>query len=99
MPPSVPRLRRWIALAAFLAVAVVGGFYLYRRWRIQVAVQGLPAKLSKLGLDIKQTADSFSVSKSEQGRTIFTARASRAVQLKDGGRVELHSVVITVFGR
>jgi lipopolysaccharide export system protein LptA len=62
-------------------------------------VQGLPAKLTKLGVEVKQTADSFSVSKSEQGRTIFTARASRAVQLKDGGRVELHNVVITVYGR
>jgi lipopolysaccharide export system protein LptA len=99
MPSAVSRLRRWIALAAFLVLAVVAGFYAYGRWRIHNAVQGLPAKLTKLGVEVKQTADSFSVSKSEQGRTIFTARASRAVQLKDGGRVELHNVVITVYGR
>jgi lipopolysaccharide export system protein LptA len=99
MASAVSRLRRWIALAAFLVLAVVAGFYAYGRWRIHSVVQGLPAKLTKLGLDVKQTADSFSVSKSEQGRTIFTARASRAVQLKDGGRVELHNVVITVYGR
>jgi lipopolysaccharide export system protein LptA len=99
MPSAVSRLRRWIALAAFLVLAVVAGFYAYGRWRIHSAVQGLPAKLTKLGVEVKQTADSFSVSKSEQGRTIFTARASRAVQLKDGGRVELHNVVITVYGR
>ncbi len=99
MPSAVSRLRRWIALAAFLVLAVVGGFYGYARWRIHSVVQGLPAKLTKLGLEIKQTADGFSVSKSEQGRTIFTAKASRAVQLKDGGRVELHNVIITVYGR
>jgi lipopolysaccharide export system protein LptA len=99
MPSAVSRLRRWIALAAFLVLAVVAGFYAYGRWRIHSVVQGLPAKLTKLGVEVKQTADSFSVSKSEQGRTIFTARASRAVQLKDGGRVELHNVVITVYGR
>jgi lipopolysaccharide export system protein LptA len=99
MPSAVSRLRRWIALAAFLVLAVVAGFYAYGRWRIHSAVQGLPAKLTKLGVEVKQTADSFSVSKSEQGRTVFTARASRAVQLKDGGRVELHNVVITVYGR
>src|SRR5258706_8609570 len=99
MPSLVSRWRRWIALAAFLLLAVVAGFYGYARWRVHSAVQGLPAKLTKLGVEIKQTAEGFSVSKSEQGRTIFTARASRAVQLKDGGRVELHSVVITVYGR
>src|SRR5882672_10020709 len=99
MPSLVSRLRRWIALAAFLVLAVVAGFYAYGRWRIHSAVQGLPATLTKLGVEVKQTADTFSISKSEQGRTIFTARASRAVQLKDGGRVELHNVVITVYGR
>lgn len=99
MPSLVSRLRRWTALAAFLMLAVIAGFYGYARWRIQHAVQGLPAKLDKLGIEVKQTAEGFSVSKSEQGRTIFTARASRAVQLKDGGRVELHNVVITVYGR
>src|SRR5271165_4585022 len=99
MPSPVSRLRRWLALAAFLAVAVVAGFYGYARWRIHSAVQGLPDKLTKLGVDIQQTADSFSISKSEQGHTIFTAKASKAVQLKDGGRVELHNVIITVYGR
>ena len=99
MPSLVSRLRRWIALAAILLLAVVAGFYGYARWRIHSAVQGLPAKLTQLGVEVKQTADSFSVSKSEQGRTIFTAKASKAIQLKDGGRVELHNVVITVYGR
>jgi len=99
MPSVVSRLRRWLALAALLLVAVVAGFYGYARWRIQTAVRGLPDKLTKLGVDIKQTADSFSISKSEQGRTIFTAKASKAIQLKDGGRVELHNVIITIYGR
>jgi len=99
MPSVVSRLRRWIAVAAFLVLAVIAGFYEYGRWRIHSVVQGLPGKLTKLGVEVKQTAEGFSVSKSEQGRTIFTARASRAVQLKDGGRVELHNVVITVYGR
>ena len=98
MAPSISRLRRWVALAAILVVAVVAGFYGYARWRIQSAVRGLPTKLTALGLDIKQTAEGFSISKSEQGRTIFTVRAGRALQLKNG-RFELHNVTITVFGR
>jgi lipopolysaccharide export system protein LptA len=99
MPSAISHLRRWIALAAVLLVLVVAGFYSYARWRIHAAVQGLPAKLTKLGVEVKQTADGFSVSKSEQGRTIFTARASKVFQFKDGGRAELHNVIITVFGR
>ena len=99
MPSVVRRLRRWIAFAALLLVAVIAGFYGYARWRIRTAVHDLPGKLTKLGFEIKQTADGFSISKSEQGRTIFTARASKAVQLKAGGRVELHNVIITVYGR
>jgi len=42
MPSPVSRLRGWIALAAFLVLAVVAGFYAYGRWRIHSAVQGLP---------------------------------------------------------
>ena len=99
MAPLVSRLRRWIALAAALLVVVVAGSYLQRLWRVHGVVQGLPAKLSKLGIEVKQTAEGFSVSKSEQGRTLFTARAKLALQLKDGGRVQLHNVVITIYGR
>ena len=99
MASLVSRLRRWFALAAILLVAVVAGSYFYGRWRIHNAVQGIPAKLIKLGVEVKQTADGFSVSKSVQGRTLFTARAKVALQLKNGGRVQLHNVVITVYGR
>ncbi|MGZ3488157.1 MAG: LPS export ABC transporter periplasmic protein LptC, partial [Isosphaeraceae bacterium] len=41
----------------------------------------------------------FKVSKSEQGRTLFTIQASKAVQFKLGGRAELHDVKITLYGR
>ncbi len=99
MASVISHLRRWIALAAVFLALVVAGFFFYARWRIHYAVLGLPAKLTKLGVEVKQTADGFSVSKSEQGRTIFTARASKVLQLKDGGRAELHNVVITVYGR
>jgi lipopolysaccharide export system protein LptA len=92
----VTRLRHWFAGAAILMIAIVAGMYLYARWRVSKAVHEVPAKL---GLDIQQTAEGFSISKSEQGRTQFTVSASKAVQFKQGGRAELHDVKIVVYGK
>ena len=96
MALEIPRLRKWFAVAAILMVVTVAGFYLYARWRLRGVVKHLPAAI---GLEIQQSAEGFSVSKSEEGRTLFTARASKAVQFKKGGRAELHQVTITVYGR
>jgi lipopolysaccharide export system protein LptA len=96
MASSVLRLRRWFALIAILMIATVAGMYFYARWSLSKAVHAIP---EKLGVEIRQTADGFSISKSEQGRTQFTVSASKAVQLKEGGRAELHNVKIVIFGK
>ena len=95
MPLPVTRLRRWFAAAAILMIAIVAGMYFYARWRVSQVVHQVPARI---GLDIQQTAEGFSISKSEQGRTQFTVSASKAVQFKQGGRAELHNVKIVVYG-
>jgi len=77
-------------------VAVVAGMYFYARWRVSRAVHQVPAPI---GLDIQQTAEGFSISKSEQGRTLFTVSASKAVQFKEGGVAALHNVKIVVYGK
>ena len=96
MAPPVSRLRRWFALGAILMVATVAGMYFYARWSLRKAVHNIPAKM---GLNIQQTAEGFSVSKSVEGRTLFTMNASKAVQFKEGGRAELHNVKIVVYGK
>ena len=53
----------------------------------------------QLGIDIQQTSDGFSLSKSEGGRTIYTIKASKAVQFKQGGHAELNNVHIVVYGK
>jgi lipopolysaccharide export system protein LptA len=90
------RLRRWFALGAILMVATVAGMYFYARLSLRKAVHDIPAKI---GLDIQQTAEGFSISKSVEGRTLFTVSASKAVQFKEGGRAELHNVKIIIYGR
>ena len=96
MAPPFSRLRRWFALGAILIIATVAGMYFYARWRVSKAVHNIPAKI---GLEIQQTAEGFSISKSEEGRTLFTVSASKAVQFKGGGRAELHNVKIVIYGK
>src|ERR1700687_969245 len=96
MPLPVSRLRLWFALGAILMIATVAGMYFYARWRVRKAVHDIPAKI---GLDIQQTAEGFSISKSAEGRTLFTVSASKAVQFKGGGRAELHNVKIVIYGK
>ena len=96
MPLQIPRLRRWLVLAAALLCLIVAGAYIHRRRQARAVFKQIPAKMN---LDIQQTAEGFKVSKSDQGRTLFTVQASKAVQFKTGGRAELHHVTITLYGR
>jgi lipopolysaccharide export system protein LptA len=96
MAPPFSRLRRWFALGAILMIATIAGMYFYARWRVHKVVHDMPAKI---GLDIQQTAEGFSISKSVEGRTLFTVSASKAVQFKGGGRAELHNVKIVIYGK
>ena len=93
---AISRLRRWFALAAVLLTLVVASVYVYLRRGVQDVLQHVP---NKIGLDIQQTAEGFKISKSDQGRTIFTVEAKKAVQFKEGGHVALHGVTITLYGR
>ncbi len=70
--------------------------YWFTRFRVGPSLHSVP---KELGIDIQQTSEGFSLSKSEGGRTLYTIRASRAVQFKSGGRADLHDVHIVVYGR
>ncbi len=96
MALQISLLRRWVAVTAAAFILVLAGYYFYARRNVQNALKQVP---DKIGIEIQQTAQGFSVSKSEQGRTLFKMEASKAVQFKDGGRTELHDVRITVYGR
>jgi lipopolysaccharide export system protein LptA len=92
----ITRLRHWLAITAIVLAVAVTGMYLYARWRVRNALKDVP---HRIGLEVQQSAEGFTVSKSEQGRTVFTIRASKAVQFKAGGRAELQDVNIIVYGR
>jgi len=79
-----------------LVAAVAAGFYFYAKWQVRNVRDRIP---KALGVDIQQSTEGFSLSKSEGGRTLFTVKASKAVQYKTGGRAELRDVSIVVYGR
>ncbi len=95
MKASVDKLRWLLAggslfLLLFL-VAVVG----YGRYR---AARLWKNRLDKLGVHIEQTTDNVTYSQTIQGRTVFTLRAGKAVQRKDG-KTTLHNVQLTLYGK
>ena len=77
-------------------LVLVAGAYFYASWRVQNALKEVPGKI---GLNVQQSAQGFTVSRSEAGRTIFKIQANKAVQFKEGARAELHDVMITLYGR
>ncbi|MGH9492300.1 MAG: LPS export ABC transporter periplasmic protein LptC [Terriglobales bacterium] len=96
MPLNVERLRKWFLLAAIVLVAMVLGSYLYLRHRERRAVTETAQRLE---VDVQQSTQGFTLSKSEGGRTLFTIRAGKAVQYKASGRATLEDVSIVVYGR
>ena len=96
MPLSISGLRRWFAAGAIGLVLVVACVFFYARHKVQNALKEVP---EKIGIEVQQSAQGFTVSRSAQGHTLFKVQASKAVQFKQGGRAELHDVTITLYGR
>ena len=96
MPLTVERLRTWILVSGGVLVLVLGGFFYLAHWKQRFLTRDLP---KRLGVDIQQDSTGFTLSKSHNGRTLFTLHASRAVQLKNGGNAQLHDVKIVIYGQ
>jgi lipopolysaccharide export system protein LptA len=88
-------LRIWIAVVAGLLVAAITGFFVYGRWQGRRLGHDLPYGL---GTSIQQSTNGFTYSESRGGHTIYNLHASKAVQYKKDGHLDLHDVSITLFG-
>ena len=82
-----------VALAVLVAAAIVAALG-YMRWQTRRIARDLP---SKLGIQIQQSTEGFTYSKTEQGRTVFTLHAANALQYRSGGHAVLHDVRIQIF--
>jgi lipopolysaccharide export system protein LptA len=96
MALQISHLRRWFAAGTIGLLLVVAAVYFYARGKVENALKEVPAKI---GIEIQQSAQGFTYSHSEGRHTIFKIQASKSVQYKEGGRVELHDVTITLYGR
>ncbi|MHB1935943.1 MAG: LptA/OstA family protein [Acidobacteriaceae bacterium] len=93
---TIERLRLGIIVVAAMLLASIVGSIVYGRWRIRQVTQDLP---SRLGIQIKSTSQHFVLSKTDEGRKLFTLHASRAISFKTGGRVLLRDVEIDMYNR
>ena len=96
MPLKIYRLRRLLAATAVLLTLVVAGMYFYARMRVTNGLKAIP---DKIGIEIKQTASGFQLSKSDGKRTLFTIQASNVKEFIRNGVAELHNVSIILYGR
>jgi lipopolysaccharide export system protein LptA len=96
MSQSVAHVRKWLVGVGVALLVVVTASYFIAKARVKPQLHSIP---KQLGIDIQQTSEGFSLSKSEGGRTIFIIRASNAVQFKKGGHADLKNVHIVVYGK
>jgi lipopolysaccharide export system protein LptA len=90
------RYARWAAIAAGVITLCVGGVYGERAIRVAHARRAAPPVVPA---SVQQESTEISFSKTVEGRTLFTVRASRSTQYKDQSRYHLEDVWITIYGR
>ncbi len=95
MPVTIERLRSGILVLAGALLIAVLLFFSYARWQVRRIARDLPGKL---GIEIQQSSQGFTFSKSQGGRTLFTLHAAKTIQYKGGGHAILHGVSITLYG-
>ena len=93
---NIAQVRKWLVGSAIGLLIIVTVSYYIARLKVKPTLHSTP---QKLGIDIQQTSEGFTLSKSEGGRTIYTIRASNAVQFKKGGHADLKNVHIVVYGK
>jgi len=87
---------RWSLAAAGLLAAIVAGVYLRNVWVARQVEKKAPPAVPPT---VEQRSNEFSFSKVEGQRTIYTVRASRTTQFKEGSRNLLEDVDIVVYGK
>ena len=96
MAITLERVRMWILIAGVVLLVAIGSFFAYARYRLHQYAHDLPGKL---GLEIQQSTNGFTVSRSHAGHTQFVLHAAKAVQYKNGGHLVLHDVSILMYGK
>ena len=95
MALTIKRLRWVIAAAALLLTVVVVVYIGFGRYR---AVKAYLDVIRKAGVTVSRDTNGLTISKSEQGRTLFTLHAQKGTQIGDG-KYRLHGVNFVLYSR
>ncbi|MGA7793635.1 MAG: LPS export ABC transporter periplasmic protein LptC [Candidatus Acidiferrales bacterium] len=87
---------RWSLAAAGLLAVAVAGVYARNIWVARQAEKKAPPAVPPT---VEQRSNEFSYSKVEGQRTIYTVKASRTTEFKEGSRNLLEDVSIVVYGK
>ncbi len=87
---------RWSLAAAGLLALGVAGVYARNIWVARQAEKKAPPAVPPT---VEQRSNEFSYSKVEGQRTIYTVKASRTTEFKEGSRNLLEDVAIVVYGK
>ncbi len=93
--PAIEHLRRLALGVALGLLVVIAASYAVRSWR---AYRARRAVKTVIAADVKQQAESFTFSRSEAGRTVFTISAARTVERR-GQQARLEEVSVVVYGQ
>jgi lipopolysaccharide export system protein LptA len=86
---------RAVVAAIVLTLMAIGGSYWKRRSDASKA--SLP--VAPVAKNVQQQASGYTFTRSDEGRQVFTIRASRTVAFREGGATVLEDVQVEVFGR
>ena len=90
------RYARWSLAAAGLLAVVVAGVYVRNVWLARQAAKKAPPAVPPT---VEQRSNEFSYSKVDGQRTVYTVKASRTTEFKEGSRNLLEDVDISVYGK
>ncbi|HEX4020088.1 MAG TPA: LPS export ABC transporter periplasmic protein LptC [Acidobacteriaceae bacterium] len=91
---TVEKLRISLVVLGIALIFLIVAAFLYARWQVRHIARDLPAKL---GIQIQQSTEGFTYSKSDGVRTVFVVHAAKALQYRKGGLAVLHDVRIQFF--
>jgi lipopolysaccharide export system protein LptA len=92
---TIERIRTLVLIAGGLLVIALVAFLAAARWKSRFNLREIP---KRLGANIERQADGFVYTQAHGGRTLFKIRASKVIQLKQGGHSLLHDVQIELYG-
>ena len=92
---TIERMRALVLVGGGLLVVALVAFLAIARWKARSFIKEIP---QRLGANIQQEMNGVTYTQAHGGHTLFKIHASKAVQLKQGGRAILHDVQIELYG-